>query len=75
MAYAPLNVGGANDVATLKLDARPSGSTSSDGVASAKNSYRETSNPRCFHQAGNGGYEHDGTDRQVSNDHDPHEWT
>lgn len=55
MAYATLNVGGANDVATLKLDARPSGSTSSDGVASAKNSYRETSNPRCFHQAGNGG--------------------
>jgi len=55
VAYAPLNVGGANDVATLKLDARPGGSTSSDGVASAKNSYRETSNPRCFHQAGNGG--------------------
>ena len=53
MAYATLNAGGANDVATLKLDARPSGSTSSDGVASAKNSYRETSNPRCFHQAGN----------------------
>ena len=52
VAYAPLNVGGANDVATLKLDARPSGGTSSDGVASAKNSYRETSNPRCFHQAG-----------------------
>lgn len=66
MAYATLNAGGANDVATLKLDARPSGSTSSDGVASAKNSYRETSNP---HQ------EHDGNDRQVSNDHDPHEWT
>ena len=36
VAYAPLNVGGANDVATLRLDARPSGSTSSDGVASAK---------------------------------------
>ena len=50
VAYATLNVGGANDVATLKLYARPSGSTSSDSVASAKNSYRETSN-----QAGNGG--------------------
>ena len=38
VAYATLNVGGAgaNDVATLKLDARPSGSTSSDPVASIR---------------------------------------